>query len=290
MVVMKDVKSRMNLKPIRIKMNDFDCWVSVDAAKAVGLFGGGAEIARQVVAISACREISQKIYKEDKRSQVREVFHLEKRWVVKHMKMRGMKAWIYRCLRVTPPWREWRGCLSLAETGCDVVAPLGVVFKRDGKYCGVGDMVLPHINGGALYEWLIDNRRNSETATEREVIARRMGEQVGKMTRGGLINRDIKPSNWVIRYDRHDRYGTPIMIDLAGMRNNTGPDKVLEMLGALYAGLEEVGGATMGESVHFLKGFLSQDKVTFPGKKRYHLRLLIFAIFEQSLIRKNQSI
>ena len=63
-------------------------------------------------------------------------------------------------------------------------------------------MVFPYINGGELANWLFANAVGGERNMEREKIAKRMGEEVGRMTKGRLINRDLKPSNWVIRYDR----------------------------------------------------------------------------------------
>ena len=277
MDAMKEVNPSMKLKPIRVKTKDFDCWVSHGVAIAAGLSGDPQEIATQVVAISACFDPSQKIYKKDSRSEVREVYKYEKKWVVKHLKMQGLKGLIYRAVKLTPPWREWRGCLSLAQTGCDVVAPLGVVFSRDGKRSGVGDMVLPHINGGALYEWLLANKFNKNTKVQRRTIARRMGIQTGIMTKGGLINRDIKPSNWVIRYDHHNPIGYPMMIDLAGMRKNSGEKKVIKMLRVLFQGLEEVGGVTVQEGICFLQGFLSEDIAFMQGQKN-RLNAILIAI------------
>ena len=55
--------------------------------------------------------------------------------MVKHVKMTGVKGFVYRLLRVSPVWREWRGCCRLAEVGCEVVRPLGIVIKRGRVLC-----------------------------------------------------------------------------------------------------------------------------------------------------------
>ena len=82
----------------------------------------------------------------------------------------------------------------------------------------------------------------------------------------------------MIVYDRYDRNGYPVMIDLAGMRLNTGSVKVEKMLGNFYAKFEAVGGITLREGVCFLKGFMSVDGGFDTGDvgclKRLALRVL----------------
>ena len=264
---MNNVKSNVIDKPIRVKAAGFEGWVSMAGAKASSIAGDWRAVGLAIEEIAGCREAGQIVYKDDARSEVREVCVADKKWIVKQVKMGGVKGFVYGLLRMSPPWREWRGCLRLALTGCDVIGPLGLVRVCGGVGCGAGRLVFPAAEGGCLYHWMMSHPRSLENRKAREAIAYRMGEQVGLMTSDGVINRDFKPSNWVLRYDRYRRNLLPVMIDLVGLRKGYSEQKIFRMLGAFGQASQGAGGVTMRECLCFMKGFTSKD-VRFLNKQR----------------------
>lgn len=133
-------------------------------------------------------------------------------WITKTYHLPPAKGFALSLVRASPAWRELRAFARLRRAGLRLPEPIALV--GDGR-AGRQWLVMPCVNAPALDEVIADPKL--EPATRRR-IARAVGEQVGRLLRAGLVNRDHKASNLLIDTRCRDLGEPPILIDPLGVR------------------------------------------------------------------------
>ncbi len=246
-----------------VRLKDGVCWVDRAVADQCGVLGDPESIATLLDTLLNPHTPAIQVFKDDSRSRVCVVQGHGRAWVVKRYRLPRWKTWAYHVFRLTPAWREWLGSHRLALAGCCVSRPLALVHQRGHRSTGQ-TLILSLAPGQSLYHVLADskpptNRSNADRRLRRR-IAQAIGQQIGKMTAAGIINRDLKPSNWVIDSAGGDA-GDPqaVMIDPAGLRRRRGDQQVYAMLAGFLCATQEPGGVTLREAVACLKAVLQAD-------------------------------
>ena len=185
-----------------------------------------AEIDSHIAAAQTTTGGSATVLKEQTGGCVALVGSGDERYVVKFYGVKPIKAFIYQQVRRTRAWRECRGAAALAAAQVRVAEPLALVDRPRGGVWSQA-LVLPFIEGVALSEWL---KAGDATDAQRRAVFEAIGRQFGKLTRGGLVNRDHKSANLMI--DPADLDAEPTVIDPAGIRRRT-PARLLRMAAIL---------------------------------------------------------
>lgn len=185
-----------------------------------------AEIARYVADAQQPSESGATVLKQQADGCVVLVGNGDERYVVKLYSVQPVKAFIYQRVRRTRAWRECRGAASLTAAQVRVALPLAMVDRPSGGSWSQA-LVLPYIPGVSLAQWLGEE---DTTEAQRSAAFEAIGRQVGKLTRGGLVNRDHKSANLMIDPSALD--DEPTVIDPAGIRRRT-PPRVRRMVAML---------------------------------------------------------
>ncbi len=140
--------------------------------------------------------------------------------------------------------RQWRGARLLASRG--FASPELLVLSR-GKRAGgllawgrnfIETIVMERVEGPTLLEVIAGRAPEIDAAAPRHTkLARAAGELVAAMSRAGLRNRDLKPSNIIVTPSPHPvaahRPFTLVQIDTVGVERRTDADRS-EMLFRLF--------------------------------------------------------
>ena len=145
-------------------------------------------------------------------------------WVVKRYGVTGVMLWVYRLMRCSRGWREWRGARRLAQAGVRCSMPLALVCDGGGEA-----LILPYIEGLDLARW-----HAAADELQRRRVAVRIGEQIGRMTAAGIINRDHKAANLIVDAACAAGDAPPVIIDPAGLRRRRSDRQIYRMLALLY--------------------------------------------------------
>ncbi|MCC6579305.1 MAG: hypothetical protein IT440_02605 [Phycisphaeraceae bacterium] len=172
---------------------------------------------------AGCR---QRVLKQDGRNQVT-LYAVEGRpWVVKQEIRETWRMALYHRLHCSQAWRQWRGARRLDQAGIRINRPAALVHR--GR--GVQWLVLPFVPWMTLRDWALKTKSDDP---RRRCVAQSVGDQAGRITAAGWINRDHKATNLMIHPGCEKQREQPEMIDLAGIRRRSSHRKVRRMFDVL---------------------------------------------------------
>jgi tRNA A-37 threonylcarbamoyl transferase component Bud32 len=232
-------------------------------AKRLGLGRAAVESLVRALLSETGREL-----KADSRSTV----HVHERdgrvWVVKRYTMRGPKLRLYRLLRVSGGWREWRGAARLAAASIRCTMPVALTWNGGGEA-----LVLPYVEGQGLARW----HARVAQSPQRHRTAQHIGRQIGAMAAAGITNRDHKAANLIVDAACAAGDAPPVVIDPAGLRRRRGDRQVYRMLALVYATAGRKVPVPMRAAMRCLRGVLDADTSLAAGRPR-RLRYVLEAV------------
>lgn len=152
--------------------------------------------------------------------------------VVKSLRLDRIKDLLSRLFGTTRGARQWRGAMLLNQRGFAV--PEQIVLFRGRGIASVETLVMERVEGPTLLEVIAGRAPSIDAAAPRLArLAALAGELVAAMSRAGLRNRDLKPSNVIVvpaspAVAAHRPY-TLVQIDTVGVEQRTDADRA-EML------------------------------------------------------------
>lgn len=253
------------MQDTRMYIQGRNCRVNTTLAQRLDLHG--PDRLSPIVAAALGEPVPGNLLKSDRRSQVHRFDAADRRWVAKRYRVREPVARLYRRLRVSPPWREWKGAARLRRIGVRAVEPL-MVIDDDQKPGASGVIVLPYTEGQTLHDLILDtaNRTTEEAPrVQRERIARSLGRQLGRITAAGWVNRDHKPGNLIV--DARCREGDePVVIDPCGLRRRSAR-YVDRMLATLVATIIRIDRLETREALACLNAMCQADPTLAPDRR-----------------------
>lgn len=240
-------------------------WVNGRVAEANNI-SEGVEVDRFLEEVLGGSD-SYGIIKQADKSRV--MYHQSKRgkWVVKQYKLEALKHKVYEISKRTPAWREWRGAQTLEKLGVRVLAPLALVDHPTGYSGGWSQtLVLPFVEGPTLADAIAEPDTLMK-GVNRSKLAYSIGEQLGRMTKGGIINRDHKARNLMLDTQSLQTACPPLVIDPAGLRRSVTRRKLSYMLGLLRMTCREHGVVRRTDQLRVINGFLKENTALQPVKK-----------------------
>ncbi len=198
------------------------------------------------------------IYKQEAGGSVWRMEMQGRPWVVKSLPG-GVKTAAYELFRLSEGRRLWRGSAKLGKSGVRCIRP---VLLAGRGICSVGGqwLVMPFQSGTTLADRLAGAGASDTWSPRfrqvRLAIARRLGDQAGRLVAAGIVNRDHKPSNLILTDEPGDAIPAPVMIDLDGLRIKRSRGQVLRMLSVLYRASLRVGEVTDDEAIAFAEAFV----------------------------------
>lgn len=245
-----------------------DTFEPLGAARIVPVTGGRAWCFEPIDGLdhllAASRSPAAAVLKRDDRSEVVRVEHGGRAWVVKRYRLPRVKQIIQQVFGQSPAWREVRGAAMLARHGIAVGVPVALARLSRGR----GEaLVLQWVSGITLGEALGRDLPHEW----RWKLAAALGRQAGRITAGGLVNRDHKPANIIVNPDADPLHsgGEPVMIDPLGIRRRKrGSDEAIwRMLELLGRCLRETGRVAPREVVTFIRAMLEADPSLAVGQR-----------------------
>jgi hypothetical protein len=143
--------------------------------------------------------------------------------VVKSLLVDRPKDLLSRALGVTRLMRQWRGAEVLALRGFVVARPLVLWRGRDDAGRVVESLAMERHAGKTVLRHLADGDLSAEMEA---AVARRIGEDVARLARLGLVNRDHKPSNLLLHPSEPQAASLkPVIaiLDTVGVRRSRSP-------------------------------------------------------------------
>lgn len=131
--------------------------------------------------------------------------------VVKALRARGVLGaarWMLGCTRLDRQWA--RAAVVRARTRATVARDVVLCSSRDGAGAPWTLLISERVEGSTLLRTMADARLGGRA---RGRLARASGALVAELANGGLMNRDLKPSNVLVR----EGDGALVLIDLAGV-------------------------------------------------------------------------
>lgn len=126
--------------------------------------------------------------------------------------------------------QQWRGAALLGAAGIPTARPLAIARAGDLRV-----FVLARLPGATL----LDHLARRDLAPGQELaLARAAGTWAGRAARAGLVNRDAKPSNWIVTSTDAARPGLA-MIDTVGVRRARARNRAVAMLASMV--IEAIG-------------------------------------------------
>lgn len=244
-------------------------WINGRVAEANNI-GEGVEVDRFLEEVLGESD-TYGIIKQADKSRV--MYHQSKRgkWVVKQYKLEALKHKVYEIGKRTPAWREWRGAHTLQKLGVRVLSPLALVDHPKGYDTGWSQtLVLPFVEGPTLADAIAEPDTLMK-GVNRSKLAHAIGQQLGRMTRGGIINRDHKARNLMLDTQCLQTSCAPLVIDPAGLRRSVTRRKLSYMLGLLRMTCREHGVVRRTEEMRVINGFLNENN-TLQGVKKEIIR------------------
>jgi hypothetical protein len=156
--------------------------------------------------------------------------------IVKCVRLNRPKDTLSRITGTTRGLRQWHGGTLLARRGFDTPELLVLARGRDATGCLIETLVMERIEGQTLLEAVAHSRAADRvepgapaalSPITPEVLARQAGELAAWMSRAGLRNRDLKPSNIIVARTKDGP--RLVQIDTVGVREDAGAE-VPEML------------------------------------------------------------
>lgn len=252
------------MQQTRMNIRGRDCRIHTEQAQRLDLLSPH-RLAPLVAAALGCPAPGN-LLKSDRRSQVHRFDAAERTWVAKRYRMNAAVARLYRCLKVTPEWREWRGAIHLRKIGVRVAEPFMIIHDNEQPKAG-GLIVLPYTPGRTLHELIIEQTEHDPEIrrTQRQQIARTLGRQMGRITAAGWVNRDHKPGNLIV--DQRCGAGEePVIIDPCGLRRRSAR-YVDRMLATLVATVIRIDRLDTREALICLNAMCRTDPTLAPARR-----------------------
>ena len=141
----------------------------------------------------------------------------------------GVRAW----MGLGREDRQWRGAELVAGASVPTARPLAVgVFGGSPR---VRVLALERVPGRTLLDHLATG---DLTLGQERALAGEIGRLAGRLSRVGLVNRDAKPSNWVVASAVPERVQL-VLIDTVGITASTSSARALGMLASMV--IESIG-------------------------------------------------
>jgi len=115
----------------------------------------------------------------------------------------------------------------LQDVGIPTAEPLALVTRTMEGGRPEGLLVLERLTGPTLLEVLAGGEMG---VRQEHALAREAGRIVGRLALAGIVNRDAKPSNWIVTSADPQHPGLAL-IDTVGVRRGSNP---LGMLASMY--------------------------------------------------------
>lgn len=148
------------------------------------------------------------LLKEDGRVRVLAASLRGQQVVLKFYRYQGLVNRVRARFGVAPGDRHWAGAALLAAEGIPCAPMLALLNRRDGAQredC----LVMGRLKGSSLLHCLDQAKRGEMPLNHQHNLARAVGLQVGCILAAGLHNRDHKPSNLVVGFDKDDPNAMP---------------------------------------------------------------------------------
>lgn len=169
--------------------------------------------------------------------------------------------------------RQWRGATMLRAAGIPAAAPLAIaVLAAPGEHPRAC-LVLERLAGPTLLRHLASP---SLSPDQEAALARRVGAAAGRISRAGLVNRDAKPSNWIVTSTEPM---TVSAIDTAGVRRDPRERAAHAMLASLV--LEAIGTGCLPRRTQLWRGLRAYVGETATGSGRSGVKALWRAVARQ---------
>lgn len=154
--------------------------------------------------------------------------------VVKSLLLDRPKDWLSRAFGTTRLMRQWRGAEVLARHGFTVARPLILWRARDEQGRIIESLAMERLPGRTILQHLADRDLPPDVEA---AVARRLGEDIARLARLGLVNRDHKPSNLLLippKPQASSLKPSIAILDTVGIRRSRSPrDALVRMLFAL---------------------------------------------------------
>jgi hypothetical protein len=190
--------------------------------------------------------------------------------VVKRMVMERLGDRLKMALGWSRLARQWRGAEALARKGVAVARPIVLWRGRDERGRVVESLAMERVRGETVLRRMA---RRGVPPAERRALAEALGAQVGALARRGLMNRDHKPSNLVLRGDGPGAPATIVVLDTVAIRRSRPWPALVRMLFSLV--VEPAGcGVGIPASLRLRAVRASVRAAGLPGDPGAHARRL----------------
>ena len=134
--------------------------------------------------------------------------------VVKTHRLQGVREVVGAALGVSRVGRQARGARVVAGAGSATARVHMVARGTDAGGARVEVLVMERVPGVSVAHHAA---RRDLDGPARRVVAERLGAQIDRLARAGVVNRDHKASNIVVRFDEAG-LPEPVVIDTVGIR------------------------------------------------------------------------
>jgi tRNA A-37 threonylcarbamoyl transferase component Bud32 len=134
--------------------------------------------------------------------------------VVKTLALDRVKDRIRAAFRLSRHWRQARGAVLAGAAGVEAAPVLAIVRGVNLAGHRVEAMIMDRVEGPTL---LRAASERTLSVSEARALIDEVGRDVGRLARSGLMNRDHKPSNVIVRREP-DAGLQPVLIDTADIR------------------------------------------------------------------------
>ncbi len=216
------------------------------------------DMAAIVRAVADGKAETERTFKQDRRSTVRLVRHGDGRCVVKTYHLPRVVSAVYGLFGMNTAQRERRAAERLHTIGIRTLVP--VLVPR-------GETLLyPYVDAPTLQDAI----GQVDDADTRLRVARAVGDQLGRLTTAGYINRDHKPTNLLIDEACRTQNQQPVLIDPLGLRRRPagqrGRAKALEMCHIMLRASARAGAVSTREKVALLRAAIAADPTLANGR------------------------
>lgn len=196
----------------RIRITGHRVLIHQDAAQSMWPGATHDQIDQHIAELMTEGGGQRTVLKDSPRSRVVRVETGEGPVVIKTLRAGGLRALLGgldHWLGFSLAWREWRGARRLAAAYVRCVEPIAMT-----RIDGAEWIIMPAVDAVTL----ADHLKAERDPARRMALAAMVGQQIGRMTDGDLINRDHKSRNLLIDDAAARGKAPPIVIDPAGLR------------------------------------------------------------------------
>ncbi len=194
------------------------------------------------------RSPTVKVYKDDARSRVWQIYCPLGQVVIKQFRHAPFKQFVSRLVGMHPAQREYRVYRRMARAGLPVARIHAMGRHRDGVY------LASEFAGQSIYN-LLYNQEISEFQ-QRRALCEAVGTLTGRTLAAGWVIRDYKASNIVALLNMPEEHRLHL-IDVGSGRRSRSMTRILRMITTLDANAVEAG-ASKTDRLRTLKAAIRQ--------------------------------